>query len=114
MIRAMEGVKEFYLRNSDGTFELDYVITPTVTMSLPKWKKVQRATPFAEGDENAIPIFLIQQVVFTTFLSYIIRIHIYPFGEVCKLAAQMSRIMTSRPAFSGVFSVQINTPRVLC
>ena len=55
MIRAMEGVKEFYLRNSDGAFELDYVITPTVTMSIPKWGKEQRAIPLPEGDENAIP-----------------------------------------------------------
>ena len=36
----MEGVKEFYLRNSDGTFILDYVITPTLTLDIPKYERV--------------------------------------------------------------------------
>ncbi|MBT7649748.1 MAG: hypothetical protein HN553_02070, partial [Opitutae bacterium] len=114
MITAMEGVKEFYLRNSDGTFELDYVITPTVTMSLPKWRKVQRATPLAEGDENAMPnIFdptgrFYEQVP----INYSPDPHLDPFGEECKiLAAQISRHYDFEgPAFSGVLSVQINTP----
>ena len=114
MIRAMEGVKEFYLRNSDGAFELDYVITPTVTMSFPKWGKEQRATPLPEGDENAIPNLFdptgrfYEQVSF----NYTPDPHLDPFGEECiLLAAQMSRHYDFEgPAFSGVLSVQINTP----
>ena len=39
LIDAMEGVKDFYLRNSDGTFILDYVLTPTVTLDIPKYRK---------------------------------------------------------------------------
>ncbi len=40
LINAMEGVKDFYLRNSDGTFILDYVLTPTVTLDIPKYERV--------------------------------------------------------------------------
>ena len=40
IINAMEGVKEFYLRNSDGSFILDYVITPTLTLDIPKYERV--------------------------------------------------------------------------
>ncbi len=35
--QAMKEVKEFFLRNSDGTFHLDAVITPTVTIPVSKW-----------------------------------------------------------------------------
>ena len=35
--KAMKEVKEFFLRNSDGTFHLDAVITPTVTIPVSKW-----------------------------------------------------------------------------
>jgi hypothetical protein len=37
IIAQMEEVKNFFSRNSDGTFELEYVITPTITMSLNKY-----------------------------------------------------------------------------
>ena len=40
LIDAMEGVRDFYLRNSDGTFILDYVLTPTVTLDIPKYERV--------------------------------------------------------------------------
>ena len=33
----MEEVREFYLRNSDGTFNLQPVITPTVTIDYDKY-----------------------------------------------------------------------------
>ena len=90
------------------------MITPTVPMSLPKWRKVQRATPLAEGDENAMPnIFdptgrFYEQVP----INYSPDTHLDPFGEECKiLAAQISRHYDFEgPAFSGVLSVQINTP----
>ena len=39
LISAMERVKDFYLRNSDGDFILDYVITPTVTLDIPKYER---------------------------------------------------------------------------
>ena len=47
LINAMEGVKEFYLRNSDGSFILDYVLTPTVTLDIPKYERVA-----GSGDPN--------------------------------------------------------------
>ena len=40
LIDAMEGVRDFYFRNSDGTFILDYVLTPTVTLDIPKYERV--------------------------------------------------------------------------
>ena len=69
------------------------MITPTVTMSLPKWRKVQRATPLAEGDENAIPnIFdptgrFYEQVP----IEYNPDPHLDPLVKSVVLAAQMSR-----------------------
>ena len=60
------------------------------------------------------PIFLIQQVVFTNkSIEDIPDPHLDPFGEECKvLAAQISRHYDFEgPAFSGVLSVQINTPQ---
>ena len=117
MIRAMEGVKEFYLRNSDGTFELDYVITPTVTMSLPKWEKRERANPLAEGDENAIPnIFdptgrFYEQVRIDYKPDHI---YFHLVMSVYNLQLKCRDIITSMgPHFLGVLSVQINTPRDL-
>ena len=39
LIKAMEEVKQFYLRNSDNTFHLEPVIASTVTLALPKYEK---------------------------------------------------------------------------
>ncbi|MFL2927327.1 MAG: lectin-like protein, partial [Opitutales bacterium] len=38
LYNAMQGVKEFYLRNSDGTFHLEPVISPTVTLTNHKYE----------------------------------------------------------------------------
>ena len=38
LVSAMQGVKDFYLRNSDGTFHLEPVISPTVTLINPKYE----------------------------------------------------------------------------
>ena len=37
LARAMQQVKDFFLRESDGTFHLEPVIAPTVTLPLPKY-----------------------------------------------------------------------------
>ena len=50
LIKVMEEVQDFYLRNSDQKFHLDYVISPTVTMDYPKWQKV----PAGSGVDNRI------------------------------------------------------------
>ena len=47
LARAMQQVKDFFLRNSDGTFHLEPVIAPTVTLPLPKYEM-----EVGGGDEN--------------------------------------------------------------
>ena len=47
LAEAMKQVKDFYLRNSDGTFHLDAVITPTVTIPFPKYDYAE-----GTGDPN--------------------------------------------------------------
>ncbi len=41
LAQAMQQVKEFYLKNSDGTFHLEPVISPTVTIDLPKYTQLK-------------------------------------------------------------------------
>jgi 6-phosphogluconolactonase (cycloisomerase 2 family) len=50
LIAVMDGVQKFYLDNSDQYFDLDYVISPTVTLDYPKWKRV----PAGTGVDNRI------------------------------------------------------------
>ncbi|MDA8823867.1 DUF5011 domain-containing protein [Opitutales bacterium] len=47
LIKVMEDVQKYYLRNSDQNFHLDFVISPTVTLDYPKWEKVPADTPGA-------------------------------------------------------------------
>ena len=46
--QAIEEVKEFYLRNTDGEFEIVPVVLPTLTMTLPRYEP----TLGPEGDSN--------------------------------------------------------------
>ena len=39
LAKTMEEVRQFYLRNSDGTFNLQPVITPTVTIDYDKYNQ---------------------------------------------------------------------------
>ena len=45
--KAMAEVKDFFLRNSDGTFHLDAVIAPTVTIPVRKWGAV-----YSDGESS--------------------------------------------------------------
>ncbi|MBT5717200.1 MAG: hypothetical protein HOI70_09815, partial [Opitutae bacterium] len=102
LINAMEGVKEFYLRNSDGTFILDYVLTPTVTLDIPKYERVA-----GSGDPNIFDstgqFYQQAEIQWTPDpeLSY--------FGpEAITRATELSRLYDYHgPAFNGVLKIKI-------
>ena len=50
LIKVMEDVQQYYLRNSDQNFHLDFVISPTVTLDYPKWERVNAGS----GVDNRI------------------------------------------------------------
>ena len=107
LIRVMNQVKEFYLRNSDGTFQMDAVITPTVTMDLPKWKRV------AAGTADAVDNRIFDSTGLTYWseeVDYGDGKEIAIVGEAAKLkAAQISRLYEyDGAAFQGVISIDVN------
>lgn len=110
LIRVMKEVKEFYLRNSDGTFHLDAVITPPITVNLPKWQRVTPDTPKAVDNR----IFDSTGQVYWSLLvaDDYDGLEIGLLGETARLAAaQISRYYDyDGPAFEGVLSVDVPAP----
>ena len=103
LINAMEGVKDFYLRNSDGTFILDYVITPTLTLDIPKYRKETGGSGTPNIFDSTGQFFSQAEIVYTPDpeLSY--------FGEAAvNEAAEISpKYDFNGPAFNGVLDVDI-------
>ena len=64
LIQVMQEVKDFYLRNSDGSFHLDAVITPPVTIPLPKWEENGTQPLTVEIDYDDLEIGLIEPPLF--------------------------------------------------
>lgn len=107
LTRIMNEVKDFYLRNSDGTFQMDAVITPTVTMDLPKWRRV------AAGTAGAVDNRIFDSTGLTYWsqeVDYGDGKEIAIVGEAAKLkAAQISRLYEyDGAAFQGVISIDVN------
>ena len=94
LIQVMKEVKDFYLRNSDGTFHLESVITPPVTIPLPKY------------EENATSILFDSTGVTPRKESYD---EISEIGAAAVLqASQISRYYNYfGPAFQGVLSIDL-------
>ena len=110
LIRVMQEVKDFYLRNSDGTFHLDAVITPPITVNLPKW---QRVTPDTIGAVDNRIFDSTGQVWWSLLAANDYDgMEIPVLGETARLAAaQISRYYDyDGPAFEGVLSISVPTP----
>tara|TARA_Y100001978_G_scaffold203333_1_gene228396 strand:- start:26797 stop:38664 length:11868 start_codon:yes stop_codon:yes gene_type:complete len=107
LVEVMERVKQFYLRNSDGTFLLEAVITPPITVDLPKWKRVAAGT----GVDNRI-FDSTGLVYWSEEVDYGDGKEIGMVGEAAKAkAAQLSRDFDyDGPAFEGVLSISVPTP----
>ncbi|MDC0157457.1 LamG domain-containing protein, partial [Verrucomicrobia bacterium] len=106
---VMDQVRAFYLRNSDGTFQLESVITPTVSMTLPKWARV------AAGTADAVDNRIFDSTGLTYWseeIDYGDGKEIGVVGEAAKLAAaQVARNFDfAGPAFQGVLSAEITSP----
>ena len=104
LISAMERVKDFYLRNSDGDFTLDYVITPTVTLDIPKFKRV--AGPGEPNIFDSTGQFYQQAEI-----EYTPDPELGYFGEAAKFhALELSpKFDYEGPAFEGLLVVSLNS-----
>ncbi|MFL2913994.1 MAG: immunoglobulin-like domain-containing protein [Opitutales bacterium] len=107
---TMEDVKQFYLRNSDNTFHLEPVITPTVTIDFNKYSQVQQI-----NDEDT------RQFDSSGNLIGSIE-NIYSPGDILgqhgpnalyKLAQASREWDFFGPAFQGVSNLTINTPSLV-
>lgn len=107
LAQAMKEVKDFYLRNSDGTFHLEPVISPTVTLPFNKYNKLR-----GSGEDN---LFDTGGGYFTT--ANITHKELDPLeglGEVgiVQAAALSSKWDFFGPAFVGVSQITLAQPLV--
>ena len=101
LVRAMQQVKDFFLRNSDGTFHLEPVIAPTVTLPLPKYEM-----QVGGGDENLlIPAEMSLGSVKLIMMDW--NWQIFPIGLMRVPSTEGDDWDMNGPAFIGVSSVSI-------
>ena len=110
LAKTMEDVRQFYLRNSDGTFNLQPVITPTVTIDYDKYTQVRDV-----NDQDSLQFDASHELV-GSLENY------YSAGDILgghlpnaqyKVARKSRQWDFDGPAFEGVLSVGINNANQL-
>ena len=106
----MEDVRQFYLRNSDGTFNLQPVITPTVTIDYDKYTQARDV-----NDQDSLQFDASHELVGSLENYYtntqILGGHL-PNAQY-KVARKSRQWDFDGPAFEGVLSVGINNANQL-
>ena len=104
IINAMEGVKEFYLRNSDGSFILDYVITPTLTLDIPKYERVAGGSGTPNIFDSTGQFFSQSEITWNPDPELVF------FGAtaVIEAANVSSKFDYNGPAFEGILNVDLH------
>ena len=107
---TMEDVKQFFLRNSDNTFHLEPVITPTITIDFDKYSQVQQINDedTRQFDSSGNLIGSIENI----FTPGVILGQHGP-NALYKLAQASREWNFSGPAFQGVATININTPSLV-
>ena len=107
LAKAMQNVKEFFLRNSDGTFHLEPVISPTVTLGIHKYEKAR-----GSGESNLFDTsgsyFSADEIEYPELSTDPLE---FPIGESAIWhAAELGEDWNfSGPAFQGISSITLNT-----